>query len=256
MYLSNIHHCSSCFPCRLCLRTDKIPWPKILSLYENSTIQSTGNMLHLFGFGFARDKGVPNNPQRNEIEQIGYASGTCLFTSKEVFKRVGLFDSFLFLYHDDLDLCWRAAMQGISSHYVPRSIVYHPPEGFSFKWSTFKYYLLERNRQYCLLTHYSRSTLYKMLPALIVVDIAVFFFYLKKRMLKKKIQATLSILKNWNQIHQKYNQIQKDRKIDDRTLIQNFSDHIYVPKQVSDIENNTLFNNLLSKLSKSIRRII
>ena len=230
--------------------------PKFLTTTDHNILMSAGNMIQLFGFGYSRGKGEKDDRQFENHEVIGYASGTCLFTSMKIMKKLGMFDEFLFAYHDDLDLCWRAAMQGISSHYVPRSIVYHPPEGFSFKWSTFKYYLLERNRQYCLLTHYSRSTLYKMLPALIVVDIAVFFFYLKKRMLKKKIQATLSILKNWNQIHQKYNQIQKDRKIDDRTLIQNFSDHIYVPKQVSDIENNTLFNNLLSKLSKSIRRII
>ena len=29
--------------------------PKILSLNEENIIQSTGNMLHVFGFGFARD---------------------------------------------------------------------------------------------------------------------------------------------------------------------------------------------------------
>ena len=32
--------------------------PKILSLNEKEIIQSTGNMIHVFGFGFARDKGT------------------------------------------------------------------------------------------------------------------------------------------------------------------------------------------------------
>ena len=67
--------------------------PKIISLYEENILQSTGNMLHLFGFGFARDKGVVDSAQRNQIEQIGYASGTCLFTSQQVLKKVGLLDS-------------------------------------------------------------------------------------------------------------------------------------------------------------------
>ena len=31
--------------------------PKILSLNEKQVLQSTGNMLHVFGFGFAKDKG-------------------------------------------------------------------------------------------------------------------------------------------------------------------------------------------------------
>lgn len=230
--------------------------PKFLTTTDHSILMSTGNMIQLFGFGYSRGKGEKDNNQFENHEIVGYASGTCLFTSMRIMKKLGMFDSFLFAYHDDLDLCWRAALQGIKSHYVPKSIVYHPPEGFSFKWSAFKYYLLERNRQYCLLTHYSRSTLYKMLPALILVDIAVFFFYLKKGMLKQKIQATFNILKNWGRIQQKYNQIQKERKIDDKTLIRDFSDQIYVPKQVSGIENNALFNKFISKLSRSARRII
>ena len=35
---------------------DGLYQPKILSLNEENIIQSTGNMLHVFGFGFARDK--------------------------------------------------------------------------------------------------------------------------------------------------------------------------------------------------------
>ena len=75
--------------------------PKILSLNEENVIQSTGNMLHIFGFGFARDKGNKVTNKVEEIQKIGYASGTCLFTSRAVLNKVGLLDEFLFLYHDD-----------------------------------------------------------------------------------------------------------------------------------------------------------
>ena len=80
---------------------DGLYQPKILSLNEEDIIQSTGNMLHVFGFGFARDKGNRVVNKIEEIEKIGYASGTCLFTSKEVFDKIGLLDEFLFLYHDE-----------------------------------------------------------------------------------------------------------------------------------------------------------
>ena len=132
--------------------------PKILSLDEENIIQSTGNMLHVFGFGFARDKGRKVVEKVEDIEKIGYASGTCLFTSKDVIDKVGLLDEFLFLYHDDLDLGWRAAQIGIDSYYVPKSKVFHV-ESYSLKWSSKKFYWLERNRKYCLLTHYSKKHL-------------------------------------------------------------------------------------------------
>ena len=46
--------------------------PKILSLNEKDIIQSTGNMLHVFGFGFARDKGNKVTTKEESIEKIGY----------------------------------------------------------------------------------------------------------------------------------------------------------------------------------------
>ena len=99
----------------------------------------------------------------NKIEEIGYASGTCLFTSSAVLKKVGLFDPFIFLYHDDLDLGWRASQLGIKSYYVPTSIIYHA-ESYSLKWNAEKFYWLERNRKYCILTHYSKQTYSKIFP--------------------------------------------------------------------------------------------
>ncbi len=235
---------------------DGLYQPKFLTTTDHNTIMSTGNMIQLFGFGFSRGKGELDKGKFNEHEIIGYASGTCLFTTAEIFKKLGMFDSFLFAYHDDLDLGWRAAMIGIPSHYTPKSIVYHPPEGFSFKWGDFKFYLLERNRQYCLLTHYSRSTFFKLIPVLTLVEISVFIFYLKKGMLKNKIKATWSLLKNWKKIKKRYEQLQKSRTISDKEIIKSFKDEISVPKAVATKYSNKMFNNLISKLSKIARKFI
>jgi hypothetical protein len=230
--------------------------PKFLTTTDHTILMSTGNMIQLFGFGYSRGKGETDKKTHEAIEKIGYASGTCLFTNIKTIRDLGMFDPFLFAYHDDLDLGWRAALRGINSYYVPNSIVYHPPEGFSFKWSSFKYYLLERNRQYCVLTHYSRTTLFKMLPALFLVELAVFFFYWKKGMLKAKIKASFDIIKNTGHIGRRYSQIQKERSISDKEIIRGFRDEIAVPKEVSDKKNNVLFNNLLGKLSKMTRDMI
>ncbi|EPA05308.1 glycosyltransferase family 2 protein [Candidatus Nitrosarchaeum limnium] len=139
---------------------DGLYQPKILSLENKRVLQSTGNMIHIFGFGFARNKGTVDNNEINKVMKIGYAAGTCLFSSRSTFFKLNLFDEFLFLYHDDLDLGWRALQVGISSYIVPQTKIYHA-ESYSLKWSKKKFFWLERNRRYCLMTHYSRSTLQK-----------------------------------------------------------------------------------------------
>ena len=230
--------------------------PKFLATSDNSMLLSTGQMIQLFGFGYSRSKGDKDEKLFEKIEQIDYASGTCLFTSKKILKKIGLFDPFLFAFHDDLELCWRAALNRIKSFYVPKSIVYHPIEGTSFKWSPLKFKLMERNRKYCLLTLYDRSTFYKMLPALIVVDIAVFFFYLSKGLMKMKFLADLEILKNLKIINKKYSENQKIKNISDKEIIHSFKNEVIVPRWVVNNKINSLFNNFLKTISKITKNIL
>ncbi|SVB21773.1 uncharacterized protein METZ01_LOCUS174627 [marine metagenome] len=229
--------------------------PKFFSLNEKLVLQSTGNMLHIFGFGFARDKGKISDEKMEAIEKINYASGTCLFTSKAVLDKVGLLDPFLFLYHDDLDLGWRAAQMGIDSFYVPKSIIYHA-ESYALKWSAKKFYWLERNRKYCLLTHYSKETYAKMRLSLFLVDLCVWLFYLSKGFLGAKIKAELDIFRNRKTIKIRHKQLEKIKIISDKELIKKFPDEIFVPKNVSEPIFNQLFNNILSALSKKVKKKI
>ena len=229
--------------------------PKILSLYEKNVLQSTGNYIQLFGFGYARDKGEENSEKRNIIEKVGFASGTCLFTSKLVLDKIGLLDPFIFLYLDDLDLGWRAKHLGISSFFVPNSIVYHA-ESYILRWSSKKFYWLERNRKYCLMTHFSEKTISKMLPTLIIVDILVFFFYLSKGFVFSKIKADLNILKNWSYIKKRRNELESIKKFEDKEIIENFTDDIFVPKTVFKTSSKKFFDSTISKLSKRVRKKI
>jgi len=229
--------------------------PKFLATTDHSMLLSTGNMIQIFGFGFSRSKGDMDKKQFEKFEKIDYASGTCLFTSKEVLDKIGLFDPFLFAFHDDLELCWRAAINKINSFYVPKSIVYHPIEGTSFKWSPMKFKLMERNRKYCLLTLYDRQTFFKMFPSLLLVDIAIFFFYLSKGLIKMKILADIEILKNFKTINKKYAKNQKIKNVLDKEIIVNLKNEVNVPSWVVNSKINQLFNGFLNVLSKITRSV-
>lgn len=229
--------------------------PKILSMSNPKKLGTTGNMINIFGFGFSRGRGEDDLDQFDKIEEIGYASGTCLFMPKNIFEKIGFLDSFLFAYHDDLEYGWRGRELGIKSYYVPKSIIYHA-ESFNFKWKPFKFYLLERNRYYCLLTHYSRKTFWKIFPELTLIEISVILFYASKGLLFQKIKASYNILKNLDKINKKYNENQKRKIILDHEIINYFNDEIIIPKELSKISRNNLFFNFVKKLSKRARRKI
>ena len=173
----------------------------------------------------------------------------------KVLNKIGYFDPFLFLYHDDLDLGWRAAQMGINSFYVPSTTIYHLAS-YNLKWSAQKFFWLERNRHYCLLTHYSRKTFYKMLPALIVVEIMVLFFYFVKGFGKAKLHAYWEIIKNLKQISKKYTELESKKTIMDKKLVMDFPDHVIIPNFISISFTNRVFNSTISNLSKIVKKIL
>ena len=233
---------------------DGLYQPKILA-FENNLIESGGNMLQVFGFGYAKGRGILDNGQYDKSCEIGYASGACLFTKTEIIKKIGLFDPFIFLYHDDLDLGWRAAQLEIKSFYAPKSKIYHAGS-YNYKWSAKKFYWLERNRHYCLLTHYSKKTFYKMLPSLVLIELMMMIFYISKGFLKMKLKAYANILKNLNHIQKKYHEIENKKVVSDSELIKKMPDEIFIPIELSNNITTKIFNKVILNVSKIVKCFI
>ncbi len=229
--------------------------PKLLTTSDKTIINSGGNMMNIFGFGYSMGKGKKDSEEFNKFKLINYASGACLFLAKKTLNKIGLFDPYLFAYHDDLELGWRAAQLKIQSFYVPNSVVYHS-ESFSFKWSPKKYYLLERNRWYCILTHYSKTTFYKILPSLIIIEIMITLFFLSKGMIKEKMKVTKDIIQDYNHIKKKQKEIELIKLVSDKEIIKTFSNIIEVPSQVSNSSLSTWFNRIILFLNNLAKKII
>ena len=229
--------------------------PKLLTTSDKTIINSGGNMMNIFGFGYSIGKGQKDSEEFNKFKLINYASGACLFLAKKTLDKIGLFDPYLFAYHDDLELGWRAAQHKIQSFYVPNSIVYHS-ESFSFKWSSKKFYLLERNRWYCILTHYSKTTFYKILPSLIIIEIMITLFFLSKGMIKEKITASKDIIQDYNHIKKKHREIEEMKIVSDKEIIKTLSNKIEIPSQVTNSFSSRCFNKVILFLGNLAKKII
>ena len=223
--------------------------PKFLKMKDKKIIDSAGNLINIFGFGFSREKGKKDNLQYNTIEEIGFAAGTCLFCSKKNFDEIGLFDEKLFAYNEDLDFGWRARLSNYKSYYVPKSIVYHHGSA-QWKWSGEKFYLLERNRWIVLLSNYKIKTILRLLPALLIIEIALLVFFTKKGILLKKLRSYGGVIKLFRHIQKRRKLIKKLRIINDKEIMEEFSLTIEAPLEVSNNTSINNFNNLLRILCK------
>jgi GT2 family glycosyltransferase len=81
-----------------------------------------------------------------EPAEIFGGCGASLLLKRELLDDVGGFDPTLFMYYEDLDLCWRARLRGWRFVYAPASIVHHVCGGSSETASPFRLRQVERNR--------------------------------------------------------------------------------------------------------------
>jgi len=223
--------------------------PKFVKMSDPNILDGTGDMINLFGFGFARDKGQIDNNNHEQIEEVSYASGTCMFIPRSIIDEIGYFDEKFFAYHEELDFGWRARLCGYKSLYVPQTIIHHYGSA-GWGWSGKKFYFLERNRWFVILKNYSLKTITRLFPSLLLLEIIMLGFFAKKGILQKKIRSYASIICSINAIRKDRKIIQEKRKITDEEILKNFCCNMYIPPESEESEHMKSFNTILIKLAK------
>lgn len=229
--------------------------PKLLEKKRRDIINSCGNMINIFGLAYSRGKGEKDTGKYDEFSRVSYTSGACTFSSSNVMKKIGPVDDMFFAYHDDVEYGWRASLLGIPSYYEPKSIVYHLGSP-TLEWSPKKFFLLERNRWICLLTLYSRKTLSKIFPLLIIAEIGIFFFFLRKGLALTKLHSCFSLIKLHTNIKKKRDEIIQIRKLNDKEIIKFFVDDFYLPSSSPDPNQSKVFHFFIRLLNNLARKMI
>ena len=64
---------------------------------------------------------------------IDYVIGASLLIRRETYKQIGLLDEQFFMYAEDIDWCYRAALAGWQTYYLGKISIYHHNRGSSEK---------------------------------------------------------------------------------------------------------------------------
>jgi GT2 family glycosyltransferase len=99
--------------------------PKMLMMDKPTIIDSTGG--YLTPYGTMYNRGMLKNDQDTPVRQseVLVATGAALLVRRDTFLKVGKFDPRFFIYNEELDLCWRIWLSGLTVVCVPASVVYH-----------------------------------------------------------------------------------------------------------------------------------
>ena len=211
-----------------------------LLLHQTNKINSIGNQIHYLGFAFAGGYQLPN--QSLKVKEIAYPSGASVLIKVSVLKEVGFFNPDFFMYHEDTDLGWRIWLYGYKVLLAPDSVVYHK---YEFSRSIKKYYYMERNRRIVIMQNYHLGTVLLILPALILMDLAMLVYSFPAGWGREYVKSLLYFLKlsNWKKIIKNRKLVQKNRRVSDRFMAK---------KIIGKIEFQDLKNPLLIYLANPV----
>ncbi|NWJ50547.1 MAG: glycosyltransferase family 2 protein [Bacteroidetes bacterium] len=140
--------------------------PKILSYLDPASFEyagGAGGFIDTFGYPFCRGRIFQtlekDNGQYNDVCEIFWATGACMFVRAEIFHNEHGFDADFFAHMEEIDLCWRIKNKGYRIMYCPDSVVYHIGGGTLPKNSPKKTYLNMRNNIYLLFKNLPASKL-------------------------------------------------------------------------------------------------
>jgi len=187
---------------------------KLLFHAKPDHINSVGNNSHYLGFGFVGAYQQRDVGQFGKIRDIAYCCGAAMLVRVSAIRRENLFDPDYFAYLEDGELGWYLRLTGLRNIYCPTSIVYHR---YEFGRNPRLYFLLERNRWRLLLGYYHWRTLLVILPALLMMEVGLVFYFLRVGAWGQKMRS-FGVFGDLPKMLKARREVQKQRIISDRQL--------------------------------------
>ena len=173
--------------------------PKILDYTNRDNFEyagASGGYIDNLGYPYCRGRIFSDLEkdvnQYDDIKEVFWASGACLFIRAESFKDINGFDNDFFAHQEEIDLCWRLKNNGFKVMVNPKSTVFHVGGGTLKSASPFKTYLNFRNNLFMLFKNLPFLKLLVTLLLRLPLDGIAALTFIKK---EKGILHVLSVLR-------------------------------------------------------------
>ena len=185
--------------------------PKILDMMRPEYFEyagAAGGFIDKLGYPFCRGRIFQelekDNGQYDDVLEIFWATGACMFIRKEVFWSVNGFDEHYFAHQEEIDLCWRAKNKGHKVFYVGASKVYHLGGSTLSNMNPKKTYLNFRNSLFSITKNLPRKKALTIVGFRLLLDgIAAlrFIFQFKFNHCFAILRAHLSFYRNFGKMY-------------------------------------------------------
>lgn len=204
-------------------------------LADGDTRNAGANPLHPTGISPSGGYGQPR--ERGRPRDVIVVSGACFLARREAFLALGGFVEEFFLYYEDVNLSWRTRIAGMRVLYCPEAVVEH---GYEFGGRPLKWFLLERNRLFSVLSNYQAQTLLLLAPLLLLTEAGLLVVSARGGWLGAKLRAYGSLLRLRARLAAQRRAVRASRRCSDAELMRFFDDRLdsaLLPRTAASLAN-------------------
>ena len=123
---------------------------KMLRMDDPQKIDSAGDLYCALGWAFSLGKDRDRRNYDTDAVVFSSCAGAAIY-KREIFARIGYFDEEHISYLEDLDIGYRARINGYKNRYTPRAVVYHAGSGTTgSRYNPYKVRMAARNSVYVI----------------------------------------------------------------------------------------------------------
>jgi GT2 family glycosyltransferase len=153
--------------------------PKVMSFDKREYFEyagAAGGYIDHLGFPFCRgrlvDEVEKDEGQYDDVREIFWASGACLFINADAYHKSGGLDNDFFAHMEEIDLAWRLKLMGYKIMFQPKSKIFHMG-GFVIQYgSPGKVFRNHRNNLIMLTKNLPAYQLFYKIPFRLLLDYA------------------------------------------------------------------------------------
>jgi GT2 family glycosyltransferase len=224
---------------------------RLLFLSDPEVLNSRGAVIHIAGLGWSSGLGEPASTV-TEPREITYANGSVLAMRRALFEELGGFTEQLFLYHEDLELGWRARMRGQRIVLNPAADVLHE---YEHGRNPEKYYFMERNRLVFVATAYSGRLLLLLAPVLLAAELGLTVVSIREGWFRAKVRGWGWVGQNAGWILGHRRRLQSSRTVPDRELAEHLTP-VLDPAMIELPKSVRFVNPMLEAYWGLVRRLL
>ena len=193
-------------------------------LLPDGRVNAGDNPVHLIGIAWAghylepRESGPPR--------AAASASGAAMLARRSALEAIGGISERYFLYHEDVELSWRMRLAGWDVRFQPAATVTHD---YSFDKGARKWFYLERNRAWTVLTCYSARSLVLLSPLLVLSEVAVALKARREGWAAERREARRAVWNERRELIARRRSVQATRRTGDREILARMTSSIDTP---------------------------